>query len=135
VAAVPCPQGLYFSSDTPLETNHVYRLDHSSEIEELGTLNASSIYGCRVGDAIFFSTMAEPSEVNSDGNVRVYQNRDGIQFHPVLAWAKDRWPMRFFQYGNAFLPDGKNSSGLLAVSTIAVKDGDLQTSLFRIASD
>jgi hypothetical protein len=135
VAAVPSPEGLYFSSDTPLEANHAYRLDRSAKLEELAVLNASSIYGCRVGNAIFFSTMVEPSEVNSDRNVRVYQGRNGIPFQPVLAWTKDRWPMRFFQYGNVFLPDGENSSGMLAVSTIAVKDGDLQTSLWRIASD
>src|SRR5258708_9405594 len=31
VALVPTPDGLYFSSDTPLEPNHVYRLDREGE--------------------------------------------------------------------------------------------------------
>jgi hypothetical protein len=31
VALVPTPDGLYFSSDTPLEPNHVYHLDREGE--------------------------------------------------------------------------------------------------------
>lgn len=37
--------------------------------------------------------------------------------------------MGLFQYGNAFLPDGVNQTDVLAVSTVAVKDGDLTTIL------
>jgi hypothetical protein len=133
VAAVPSGDGLYFSSDTPLESNHVYLLDRSEKASEVGNLSSSSIYGCRVDHAIFFSTMIEPSEVNGDDHVRIYGSSNGGQFDLLLSWKKDRWPMRFFQYGNAFLPDGQNTSGLLAVSTIAVKGGDL--SLWRIAAE
>jgi hypothetical protein len=134
VAAVPAVNGLYFSSDTPLESNHVYCLDRSNQLAELGALTSSSIYGCRVGNAIFFSTMVEPSEVNRDDSVRIFGSREGEPFQPVLSWKKDGWPMRFFQYGNAFFPDGPNISGVLALSTIAVNGGDLQTSLWRIAA-
>ena len=28
------------------------------------------------------------------------------EWRPLCEWKKDRWSMRFFQYGNAFLPDG-----------------------------
>lgn len=136
VAAVPTQAGLYFSSDTPLESNHVYRLDPSNDLRELGDLSSSSIYGCRVNDSIFFSTMVEPSEVNLDDHVCIYGGREGGgQFQLLASWRKDRWPMRLFQYGNAFLPDGQNSSGVLAVSTIAVQNGDLRTSLWRIVTD
>jgi len=40
--------------------------------------------------------------------------------------------MGLFQYGNAFLPDGHNTTGLLAVTTIAVERADLETSLWRL---
>jgi len=50
----------------------------------------------------------------------------------LLAWQKDRWPMRFFQYGNAFLPDGENSTPYLAVTTIAVESEDMVTSLYAV---
>jgi hypothetical protein len=42
--------------------------------------------------------------------------------------------MGLFQYGNAFLPDGENSTLFLAVSTIAVEADDMCTSLYRVQS-
>jgi hypothetical protein len=146
VAFVPMPDGLYFSSDTPLESNYIYRLDRKGSLTQLASISSSSIYGCRVGSRVFFSTMVEPSEVNHDQHVRIYGSSTGMDitrdaansskenFQSLLSWKKDRWPMRFFQYGNAFLPDGDNSTPYLAVSTIAVEGDDMATSLFEVAS-
>ncbi len=72
VAAIPSADGLYFSSDTPLEHNYIYRLDLRGELMQVAPISCSSIYGCRVGNRVFFSTMVEPSEVNRDRYVRVY---------------------------------------------------------------
>jgi hypothetical protein len=129
-ALVPTPDALYFSSDTPLEANHICRLDRRGNIAEVATLTSSSIYGCLVGDAVFFSTMVEPSAINSDRNVSLYGSLDGFQWLRVSSCNKDRWPMGLFQYGNAFLPDGKNTTSLLAVTTIAVEGADLETSIW-----
>jgi hypothetical protein len=53
----------------------------------------------------------------------------------VLArWKKDNLPMRYFQYGNAFLPDGDNSTNYLAATTIAVEPDDLVTTLWEVES-
>ena len=128
VALVPMPDGLYFTTDTPLEANFIYRLDRSGKLDHLAPISSSSIYGCRVGERVFFSTMVEPSDVNHDRNVRIYAGNN-MQWRAVLAWPKDRWSMRFFQYGNAFLPDGNNTTPYLAVTPIAVTPGD-QTMLF-----
>jgi hypothetical protein len=135
VAVVPTRDALYFSSDTPFESNHVYRLDRKGNLEKLADLSGSSIYGCRVGDAIFFSTMVEPSKVNFDRTICVYGSIGANCWRCHLQWAKDRWPMGLFQYGNAVLPAGKNTSGLLAVSTVGTKEGDLETSLWRVNDD
>ena len=131
VAFVPTPEGLYFASDTPLEANYVYRLDRNGRLHRLSSLSSSCIYGCRVRDHVFFSTMVEPSQTNLDQQVRLYGG-NGDCWKSLLAWKKDRWPMRFFQYGNAVLPDGANSTDLLAVSIVAVKGADLTTTIFRI---
>jgi hypothetical protein len=131
-ALVPTPGALYFSSDTPFESNHVYRLDRRGDLSEVASLNSSSIYGCRVGNAIFFSTMVEPSAMNRDRNVCLYGSSDGIQWYCVLQKKKDHWPMRWFQYGNAFLPDGKNITNLLAVTTVGVEHADLETTIWRV---
>jgi hypothetical protein len=42
--------------------------------------------------------------------------------------------MGLFQYGNAFLPDGNNTTPYLAVPTIAVESDDLTTSLYPVSS-
>ena len=132
VALVPVPNGLYFSSDTPLEKNHVYHLDRSGKLSVLCDLESSSIYGCRVAGSVFFTTMAEPSTVNETQSVHLH-GEIANHWYSLVRWKKDRWPTRFFQYGNAFLPDGNNTTPYLAVSTIAVEPDDLATSIFRVA--
>src|SRR5579884_953763 len=133
VALVPTPDGVYFASDTPFETNHVYRMDRGDgRVRAVAKLASSSIQGCSVGDSIFFSTIAEPSAINAADSVRLYGSSNGNQWQSLKQWRKDRWPMRFFQYGNAFLPPGRNQTDLLAVSTIAVEPGDVQTTFWQV---
>jgi len=134
VAAVPTEDALYFFSDTPLEPNFTYRLDHQGALTQVAAISSSSIYGCRVRGHVFFSTMVEPSEVNRDRTVRVYgaDVEAPESWQPLLAWQKDALPMGLFQYGNAFLPDGQNETPLLAVSTIAVKSDDMATALYTL---
>jgi hypothetical protein len=132
VALVPTESGLYFSSDTPMEANAIYHLDRQGKLSQLAPLRSSSIYGCRVGRDVFFSTMVEPSAKNTDNFVRIFGGRDGRDWRPILAWQKDRWPMRFFQYGNALLPDGENRTPYLAVTTVAVESEDMVTSLYAV---
>ena len=68
--------------------------------------------------------------------VRVYQGsvRSPDVWESVIEWKKDCWPMKFFQYGNAFFPDGNNTTSCLAVTSIAVESDDLVTSLYSIRS-
>ncbi len=138
VAAVPTEKALYLSTDTPLEKNHVYRLDRAGKVEQVGDLASSSIYGCRVGDAIFFSTMIEPSAVNTGREVHLVGSRvdsgNETNWQVLARWKKDILPMRYFQYGNAFLPDGENATNFLAATTIAVEREDLVTTLWEVES-
>lgn len=132
VAAVVNEDGLYFASDTPLEQNFIYHLSRRGRLARLGELPSSSIYACRNRSGMFFSTMAEPSEVNSGRSVGLFGSVDGAEWESLAEWKKDGWSMKFFQYGNAFLPDGENATDLLAVSTIAVEGADLQTSIWKV---
>jgi hypothetical protein len=136
VAAIPTQEGLCLSTDTPFEKNHIYRLDRAGNVERVGDLASSSMYGCRVGEAMFFSTMIEPSAVNSGHDVQIVGSndglRDGTDWQMLARWKKDNLPMRYFQYGNAILPDGENSTGYLAATTIAVETDDLVTTLWEV---
>ena len=69
-----CPHtgGPVFFSDTPLEGNHVYRLDRGGNLATFSALESSSIYGCNVGNLIFFTTMIEPNAANPTQYVRLY---------------------------------------------------------------
>ena len=134
VAFVPTRDALFFSSDTPFEANHVYSLDRHWNLRRLSSLSSSSIYGCRVSDTIFFSTMIEPTEVNRDQHARIYGSAEGQNWQDLLAWRKDIWPKGLFQFGNVLLPDGSNTSNVLALTTIAVQTDDLQTSLWSVES-
>jgi len=135
VAAVVAEEGLYFSSDTPLEQNHIYFLDRDARLHRMAPIPSSSIYGCRNRTGTFFSTMVEPSHVNQSPAVAVFGSENGLSWTKLAEWQKDRWSPKFFQYGNAFLPDGNNATDLLAVSTIAVENANLQTSIWRTAVD
>ena len=135
VAFIPAEDGLYFSTDTPLEQNYICRLSDDGQITRLAPISSSSIYGCQTRSAMFFSTMVEPSAANRDQNVRVYASRDGEKWSAELAWKKDIWPMKFFQYGNAFLPSGENFTDVLAVTTAAVVVGDGVMRLYDCAPD
>ena len=132
VAFVPTEDGLYFSSDTPLEQNYIYKLDRKGVVSQLAPIASSSIYGSRVGAQVFFSTMVEPSEVNRDANVRIYAAHLFGKWNSILSWKKDLWPMGLFQYGNAMFPDGENATNYLALSTVAVEKDDLVTSLYKV---
>jgi len=140
VALVPTAECLYFSSDTPLETNYIYRLNRQGTLSRLAEISSSSIFGCLVAGRVFFSTMVEPSAVNRDHHVRIFgtiatsETTEAANWESLLAWVKDSWSMKFFQYGNAFLPDGNNGSSYLAVSTIAVESDDMVTSLYSVSA-
>lgn len=131
VALVPTKDAVFFSSNTPFGNNHVHRLDRSGQLTKVVPLGSSSIYGCQVGGNLFFSTMVEPSETNSTRQVAVYGGSDG-NWRWRYTWQKDFWPMGLFQYGNAFLPDGTNTTNLLAVTTVGVDRGDLETTIWRV---
>ncbi|HZQ70243.1 MAG TPA: hypothetical protein VFA68_17075 [Terriglobales bacterium] len=132
VAFVPRADALYFASDTPFEQNHIYRLERAGQLSRVADLSSSSIYGCAVGQAVFFTTMVEPSAMNLDRHSRVFASADTNHWENILSWKKDKFSLRFFQYGNIILPDGENDSEFLALSAVAVEDHDLQTTVWRI---
>jgi len=131
-ALIPTPEAVHFSSDTPFETNHVYRLDRGGNLSEIMNLGSSSTFGCLAGRAIFFSTMVEPSEINRERKAGLYGSADGIRWTRLLQWQKDRWSMSLFQYGNVLLPDGHNTTSLIAATTIAVEGADCRTMVWQV---
>ena len=77
--------------------------------------------------------MVEPSHINHANKSHLYGNPDASNFQSLLHWQKDRWPMRFFQYGNILLPDGNNATNFLALTTVATKNADLQIDIYKLS--
>jgi len=134
VAAIPTRDALYLATDTPLERNHVLRLDRTGRIEVVDELDSSSIFGCQTANALFFSTMVEPSSVNTTREAHLTGSADGYNWRAVASWQKDALPMHYFQYGNVILPDGENTTNYLAATTIAVKRADLVTTIWEVTT-
>jgi hypothetical protein len=78
--------------------------------------------------------MVEPSDFNRSREVHLLGSSCGDQWNQVAKWRKDGWPLKLFQYGNAFLPDGNNATDLLAATSVAVNDTDLETTIWRTAA-
>jgi hypothetical protein len=131
VAFLPTSERCYFASDTPLEKNSIYRMESEQVPTIVASLNHSSIYGCAVQNALFFTTMVEPSTVNTSKEAHLYGSLDGEQWKKCFSWKKDSLPMGLFQYGNCFLPDGQNETHFLVASTVAVK-GASELILWRV---
>jgi hypothetical protein len=132
VAAIPAEDALYLATDTPFEQNYVLRLDRAGRVETVAELASSSIFGCGAAGALFFTTMVEPSPVNTTREVHLTGSADGKSWQILARWQKDVLPMHYFQYGNAMLPDGDNRTNYLAVTTIAVQGEDLVTTLWEV---
>jgi hypothetical protein len=131
-ALVPTATGLFFSSDTPLEKNYVYFLEDSGRLNRVAELASSSIYGCAVGERLFFSTMVEPSRVNPERSAILYGGSAHSSWEEVQSWEKDSWHPRLFQYGNVMMPDGLNQTDILAITTIALRGADMKTFLWCV---
>ena len=132
VRPVPRPEGLYFSTDSELEQNNIYRLSDDGTLEHLCPINGPGMWSCQVDSTILFSTDVEPSKVNLDPHASVYASRDGRSWHQVVAWRKDIWPMPHFQYANIIMPRGSNPTSLLAGTGMSVRHEDDVMHVWRV---
>jgi hypothetical protein len=114
-------QHVYFGSDTPFETNFIYRLDRASgQVDRLTAVSGSVFHGSRAGNYLLFSTAVEPSQANDTKESTLYASADGENWKILARHRKDNWPMRYFQYGQLPLPAGDNLAHRYWYSTFAV---------------
>lgn len=113
---------VYFGSDTPLEKNHIYRMDKKTcEVQRLQEVESSVFWGCKVGENLFFSTAVEPSKVNKCKDACIWGSKDGETWKCIARFRKDIWPMKLFQYGQIFFPAGENNTEYLWFTPFATE--------------
>jgi len=114
------PSYVYFGTDTPFERNHIYRFKKSQgNVEKLFPVESSVFWGCKAGDSLFFSTAAEPSQVNSTKTVSIWGSADGSEWKRIASYSKDTWPSKYFQIGQIVFPQGENDTGYLFYTPLA----------------
>jgi hypothetical protein len=98
---------VYFASDASHERNQICRLDRTDgRVEALQEVESAVFYGTKVGEQLFFSTIAEPSPVNEMKKVVVWRSKDGVSWERFLDFQKDFWHYKLFQYGQILFPAG-----------------------------
>ena len=113
---------IYFGSDTPTETNYLYRiLRKTRKVERIQKVESSVFWGCKVGDQLFFSTAVEPSKVNKCREACIWGSKDGENWKCVARFRKDIWPMKLFQYGQVLFPSGENNTEYLWFTPFATE--------------
>jgi len=121
------PEGILFGSDAPEERNWIHRLARDgSRCERLHPVAGPVFHARSTGDAHYFSTACEPSHTNTARRVDVVRYHRGA-FSVLANFAKDRWHLKYFQYGQVSFAEGPGAPGELWLSPFAT-NGD-QTSL------
>ena len=137
VAAVPTQsRTCIFPQIRRSKPNFIYRLDRAGSLSQLAPSAVHRSTDAASAAKLFFPPWSSPAKSIAIANVRSLWGARVLadRWESLLSWKKDRWSMRFFQYGNAFLPDGKNATNVLAVTSIAVHNDDMVTSLFSVNS-
>jgi hypothetical protein len=133
VGLVPMSKALYYATDTPWEGNHIYRFERDGAPEPLLAISGSVMQGCRVGEALFFSTAVEPSRVNRCPFSCLYGSADGQSWKELRQWRADLWSGQLFQYGRVLLPRGENGTDILAGTSVGVRRHDNVMHAWRVA--
>lgn len=127
--------GIYYATDTPHEQNYIYHIDRKTEKrEEIAKISGPSMYSCKVGGFMFFSTAAEPGRSYYPAAC-LWRSKDGDSWHKLFEWPKDSWHPKYFQFGNIVLPRGETSDGLLAATGVAVKGMDGKLGLWVVSNN
>lgn len=115
-------QFVYYGTDIPEEQNYLYRLERKTgKVERLQAVDSSVFYSCRVGSYLFFSTVVEPSRVNTTRDACIWGSADGESWQIIARFRKDIWSMKYFQYGQIRFPSGQNLSKYLWFTPVATR--------------
>jgi hypothetical protein len=126
---------LVTATDTPLEKNYICTIDKCSfELTNQTEIENTSFYNCQIGDRVFISTNAEPTEVNDQSASYVWMGSpEGALWKRVMIFPIDIYtrtaqrcgiPTRILQYPSVFFPEGHNPGQTLVCHCLGVAEYD-----------
>ena len=118
--------GLLWATDSVMHDNYAYYYPFDGELQKLGALNGSVIYGTEAGGGLVISTTVEPYPSKKSKLLSILDNRKApgvksrdvdvlfidkdLQIHKLAQYKKDFWPMRLCQYGYVSFPQTEDDS-------------------------
>ncbi|MEX0641626.1 MAG: hypothetical protein WD468_02940, partial [Pirellulales bacterium] len=116
---------LLYATDTPLEQNHVYRLNaQTGQRTPVADVQQSVFFMGQACGGYFLSTIVEPSPVHTTKSVHVWFSPDGDAWGEVFSAPRDRWSLRYFQYPAAFIAQSERECPYVFLSFRAVRGLD-----------
>jgi len=74
-----------------------------------------------VAGVIFFSTVVEPSAVNSQSTIELWASLCGEVWKRVKIFDKDKLSLKYFQYGQIILPNQQLNDQFFCFSEFSTK--------------
>ncbi|WP_157678658.1 beta propeller repeat protein [Oleiphilus messinensis] len=125
VSLIPLSDGVILPTDTEVDNNVAQWLDPATGLcKHTADLPGSVFYSTVCADFYIFATVVEPSDVNHSQRVYIYFSKDGQRWKILHQATKDRWHMRYFQYGTYLFPSGVNHTAILYAFGQAVVGSD-----------
>jgi hypothetical protein len=105
VGAIVKPDCIVYGTDSDRERNFILRLDKKSgKKERLHEIEGSSLYAAAFGPVLAISTCVEPNPACPSRECSIYASLDGDAWARVLPHNKDRFSVKYFQFGALILP-------------------------------
>jgi hypothetical protein len=126
---------LVIDTDTLLEKNHICTIDKRSfELTNQAEIENTNFYNCQLGDRVFMSTNAEPTDVNDQSASHVWMGDPRravwkrVMTFPIDAYTRTAQkcgiPTGILQYPSVFFPEGENPGRMLVCQCLGVAKYD-----------
>lgn len=119
---LPTKEAIYYATDTPLEENHIYKIENGKVLEG-SSINGPCIYGVIKDECLYLATSVEGDPTvgmfryrffNKLGKgvksrfVHILKLNFNGQLEKIVELKKDWLPMWLFQFGNAQFIESKD---------------------------
>ncbi len=135
---IPTPEGLFFVTDAPSESNWLYCASGNA-VRQIDQIDGTCIYGTKDAEYLVFSTTVEPEAhagnkfeywlTNKPGkgikntSCYVYVLHNGL-LNRIAEFRHDRLPLRLFQYATCYFSNIMN--GTVYFTPVSVKKKDMR---------
>ena len=125
---------IIFATDSQYEQNYIRSIDRQTGlITNITPIQGSGIYAVQNGKLMMVSTTVEPSTVNKDIYSHLWYSLDGRQWKELMAYQKDIWDKKYFQFGSIRFPDYEVQSNYIVFSGRALKKIDGKSVIIHIS--